>query len=124
MAKRNAMTLAVATMMAMSAICTIAVMTPAQAADQAPGKDDSAEYAKLGSAKLSLAEASTAAEKQFGGKAVNAAFDNEQQSPIYEVELMSDARSKTVAVNGQTGEVKEVADSNTGENGHDGQDDE
>lgn len=99
-------------------VATIA--QPAMAAEQGAGKDDAAEYAKLGGAKLSLADAVAAAEKQFGGKAVNASLDNEQASAAFEVELMTDTGSQTVAVDGQTGEVKHVTDS--GDGGKDGED--
>jgi uncharacterized membrane protein YkoI len=102
------------------AIAATTIAKPAIAAEQSAGKDDASEYAKLGGAKLSLADAVSAAEKQFGGKAVNAALDNEQASAAFEVELMTDAGSQTVAVDGQTGEVKSVKDS--GENGKDGED--
>lgn len=96
------------------------IAQPAMAAEQSAGKDDASEYAKLGGAKLSLADAVAAAEKQFGGKAVNAALDNEQASAAFEVELMTDTGSQTVAVDGQTGEVKHVTDS--GDDGKDGED--
>jgi len=101
-------------------IAATAVTLPAMAAEQSPGKDDAAEYAKLNSGKLSLADAVAAAEKQFGGKAVNASLDNEQANAAFEVELMTESGSQTVAVDGQTGEIKHVTDS--GENGKDGED--
>ncbi len=119
MTSYNTLKAAMAALIATGAIgiAATAVTLPAMAAEQSPGKDDAAEYAKLGSVKLSLADAVAAAEKQFGGKAVNAALDNEQASAAFEVELMTDTGSQTVAVDGQTGEVKHVTDS--GENGED-----
>ena len=95
-----------------------AMVKPLMAAEQQNGQDDGAEYAKLSGTKLSLADAVAAAEKQFGGKAVNAALDNEQASTTFEVELMTESGSQTVAVDGQTGKVKHVADTADGENGN------
>ncbi|WP_260690669.1 PepSY domain-containing protein [Rhizobium leguminosarum] len=94
-------------------------LTPAMAAEQKQGQDDATEYSKLAGVKLGLADAITAAEKQFGGKAVNAALDNEQASAAFEVELMTDNGSQTVSVDGETGQVKHVADTAEGTGGED-----
>lgn len=85
----------------------------------AANADDSQEYARLQSAKITLSKAVDAAEKAFGGKAVNAALDHEQASPTYEVELMTADGSKTIAVNGLTGEATVATDTHDG-NDNDG----
>lgn len=110
--------LAVAAFLTTASMIAAATNSPSLAANQADQTDDSAEYAKLSGAKLSLAEASMAAEKQFGGKAVNAALDNEQQAATFEIELMTDAGTKIVSVDGQSGKAQEVAD----DHGQDGPD--
>lgn len=100
---------AMAAMIAAGAI-GLAMPTFGQAADQQNGKDDTAEYSKLSGAKISLSQAVDAAEKKFGGKAVNAALDNEQASAAFEVELMTDKGSQTVAVDGVSGEPTAAPD--------------
>jgi uncharacterized membrane protein YkoI len=100
---------AMAAMLAASAI-GLAVPVTSQAADQQNGKDDAAEYSKLADAKITLLQAVDAAEKKFGGKAVNAALDNEQASAAFEVELMTDKGSQTVAVDGVSGEATAAPD--------------
>lgn len=80
----------------------------------AAGQDDSQEYARLEKAKLSLSEAIATAEKEFGGKAVNAALDQEQTDPTYEVELMTADGSRTIAINGLTGKAAVTTDTHDG----------
>ncbi|WP_018897995.1 PepSY domain-containing protein [Rhizobium sp. 2MFCol3.1] len=104
MKRYRSLTTAMAAMLAAGAI-GLAAPTLSQAADQQNGKDDAAEYSRLAGAKISLSQAIDAAEKKFGGKAVNAALDNEQASAAFEVELMSDKGSQTVAVDGLSGEA-------------------
>lgn len=100
---------AMAAMIAAGAI-GFAVPTPGQAADQQNGKDDRAEYSKLSTAKINLSQAIDAAEKKFGGKAVNAALDNEQANAAFEVELMTANGSQTVAVDGISGAATAAPD--------------
>ncbi|AFL50639.1 putative membrane protein YkoI [Sinorhizobium fredii] len=107
-----------------SVACGIASVNPAAAAEHLPGTDDATEYARLSSSKLRLADAIAAAEKKFGGKAVDAALDDEQQIATFEVELMTATGSKEVSVDGQTGEVKEVTDAGGREAGNGSSDDE
>ncbi|MBN9034181.1 MAG: hypothetical protein BGO05_19820 [Rhizobiales bacterium 63-7] len=90
----------------------------------AAGQDDSKEYASLETAKVSLSDAIAAAEKAFGGKAVNAALDPEQNQPTYEVELMTANGSQTIAVNGLTGEAATTADTHDKGEHADGEDSE
>lgn len=120
MTSYNTMQAAMAAIIAAGSIGVAAIAGPsaATAAEQQAGADDASEYAKLSGGKLGLADAIAAAEKQFGGKAVNAALDNEQANAAFEVELMSETGSQTVAVDGRTGAVSKLADtteSNAGE---------
>ncbi len=100
---------AIAATLAASAI-GLAIPMHSQAAEQQNAKDDAAEYSKLSGAKISLSQAVDAAERKFGGKAVNAALDNEQASAAFEIELMTEKGSQTVAVDGVTGEAATVSD--------------
>ncbi|TCL69434.1 PepSY domain-containing protein [Rhizobium sp. BK251] len=114
---------ALAAFVATGTIAIAVATAPAMAADP-QGKDDAAEYSKLEGAKLGLADAVAAAEKQSGGKAVNAALDNEQANATFEVEIMTSNGSHSVAVDAQTGTVTPVADSSDGEQGGDNEDSE
>lgn len=69
------------------------------------GKDDAGEFDKLNNAKVTLGAAIAAAEAAHGGKAVNAALDNEQANATYEIEVMTADGSHNVAVDGMTGKV-------------------
>lgn len=113
MAKYATLKTAMAALFATGLIGMAATSIPAStiAAEPTSGQDDASEFAKLSGVKIGLADAIAAAEKQFGGKAVNAALDNEQASASFEVELMTESGSKTVSVDGKTGDIKPVADS-------------
>ncbi len=84
--------------------------TPAESKKQKNGQDDAAEFGRLGSARQTLADAIGAAEKNVGGKAVNAGLEGGQNPAIFEVEVMTADGSKTVSVDGQSGAVSTVAD--------------
>lgn len=114
---------ALAAFAATGTIVVAVASTPAAAADP-QGKDDAAEYSKLAGARLGLAEAVAAAEKQSNGKAVNAALDNEQANATFEIEIMTSNGSQTLAVDAQTGSVTQVADSTDGEKGSSNEDSE
>lgn len=111
---------ALAVFAATGALALAAASTPATATEP-QGKDDAAEHSKLAEAKLGLADAVAAAEKQSGGKAVNAALDNEQAAATFEVEIMTSNGSRTLAVDGQTGSVTEAADTSEGDGNEDGE---
>jgi len=90
---------------------------------------DAMEMAALQSAKVSLAEAVAAAEKDVGGKAIDAGFETEKGQQGYEVEVMSANGSQTVLVDAQTGAVTKMPaedqdDQKGGEAGEDGGEDE
>lgn len=117
MTRYKSLVTAMAAIVAVGTVVPLTVLPAAQAAEQKDGTDDAAEFAKLNGAKLNLADAVLAAEKSMGGKAVNAALDNEQADAVFEVELMTAEGSKSVSVDALTGKVNSVADDTKGENG-------
>jgi uncharacterized membrane protein YkoI len=117
MTRYKSLVTAMAALVAVGTVAPLTVFPAALAAEQTNGADDAAEFAKLNGAKLNLADAILAAEKEIGGKAVNAALDNEQTDAVFEVELMTADGSKSVSVDAMTGKVNPVDDDAKGENG-------
>ena len=117
MTRYKSLVTAMAAIIAVGTFAPLTVLPAAMAAEHQNGADDSAEFAKLNGAKLNLADTIGAAEKSIGGKAVNAALDNEQADAVFEVELMTADGSKSVSVDAMTGKVNPVADDAKGENG-------
>ncbi|MDQ0318452.1 putative membrane protein YkoI [Pararhizobium capsulatum DSM 1112] len=107
----KSLSVAMAVLLATGSVASV-LTTPiaAIAAEHEDKKDDASEFAKLNAAKISLSEAVAAAEKANGGKAVNAALDNEQADAVFEVELMTADGSKSVSVDAMTGKVSQIAD--------------
>ncbi|WP_320202016.1 MULTISPECIES: PepSY domain-containing protein [Agrobacterium] len=82
---------------------------------QKDGQDDAAEFSRIKSAKLTLGDAIQAAERDGGGKAVNAWLEGEHDTAAFEVEVMTADGSKTVSVDGRSGVVKPIADDAQGD---------
>jgi uncharacterized membrane protein YkoI len=101
------------------AIATIAALGAAAGVAYAEDKPDSQEMAKLMEAKTSLAQAIAIAEKETGGKAINADFGSEDGVTTLEVEVLKDKNVSKVVVDAETGKVLKVAaaDAEDGENG-------
>lgn len=72
-------------------------------------QSDAMELAALAGAKVSLTEAIAIAEKEGGGKAVDAGFEDENGSYAYEVEVLGPNGEQTLLVDGQSGKVTKVA---------------
>lgn len=70
--------------------------------------EDARELATLTNARVSLAQAVTAAEVQTGLKAMEAGIDDEGRGALYEVSVADDTGEKTVLVGTQTGKVTSV----------------
>ena len=71
--------------------------------------DDQAEYQVFLSTRISLADASTAAEAHTGARAISADFEQEDNAFIFEVELISaDGTELTANVDATTGTVLQV----------------
>jgi uncharacterized membrane protein YkoI len=68
-------------------------------------KEDQEEFAKLSGSPVSLSTAVATAEKETGGKAVEAAFESEDGKAQYEVELANGATVRKVVVDGTSGKV-------------------
>ena len=72
-------------------------------------RSEAAELAAIEGAKISLADAIAAAEKEFGGKAVEAGIEDENGALAYEIELLGPNGEQKVAVDTQTGKATEMA---------------
>lgn len=72
-------------------------------------QSDAMELAAREGAKVSLADAIAIAEKEGGGKAVDAGFEDENGSYVYEVEVLGANGEQTVLVDANSGKVTKVA---------------
>ncbi len=100
------------------AVATIVALGGAAGIAQAGDKLDAAEMAKLAAAKTSLSQAIAIAEKETGGKAIDADFDNEDGTLSLEIEVLKDNAVSKVIIDADTGKVLKVAvaDSENDEN--------
>src|SRR5207302_7496925 len=69
------------------AVAIIVALGGAAGIAQAGDKPDAAEMAKLMAAKTSLSQAIAIAEKETGGKAIDAGFDNEDGTMSLKIEV-------------------------------------
>jgi uncharacterized membrane protein YkoI len=101
------------------ALATIAALGGAAGLAYAEDKPDSGEMAKLMAARTTLAQAIAIAEKETGGTAIDAGFQNENGATTLEVEVLKDKTVSKVIVDAETGKVVKVtvADAEDGENG-------
>lgn len=71
---------------------------------------EAAELQAIQNAKLTLADAAAAAEKETGGKAVDVSIGDENGQIAYEVEVaMNDGTTREVRIDTQTGKVLKVS---------------
>ena len=91
------------------AVATIVALGGAAGIAQAGDKLDAAEMAKLAAAKTSLSQAIAIAEKETGGKAIDADFDNENGALSLEIEVLKDNAVSKVIIDADTGKVVKVA---------------
>ena len=91
------------------AVATIVALGGAAGIAQAGDKPDSAEMAKLMAAKTSLTQAIAIAEKETGGKAIGADFDNQDGAFSLEIEVLKDNAVSKVIIDADTGKVVKVA---------------
>jgi uncharacterized membrane protein YkoI len=91
------------------AVATIVALGGAAGIAQAGDKPDAAELAQLAAAKTSLSQAIAIAEKETGGKAIDADFDNEDGTLSLEIEVLKDNAVSKVIIDADTGKVLKVA---------------
>jgi len=91
------------------AVATIVALGGAAGIAQAGDKPDAQEMAKLAAAKTSLSQAIVIAEKETGGKAIDADFDNEDGTLSLEIEVLKDNAVSKVIIDADTGKVVKVA---------------
>lgn len=89
------------------ALLSIGLVVAATAARPMPA--EAASYEALSKAKVSLGDAVRTAEKQSGGKAIEAEFEAEQGG-VYEVEVVTGDALKEYAISASDGAVREVED--------------
>ena len=93
---------------------------------QNTGQDDTrgepSELAVLQGAKISLSEAIGIAEKEAGGKAVEAGIDDENGQYAFEVEVLGSSAEQEVLIDPATGKVTKIAkaDQDEGDEGDEG----
>jgi uncharacterized membrane protein YkoI len=68
-------------------------------------REDKAELAGLRTAKTTLAQATATAERQSGGKAIDAGLEETRGKVAYEVEIVKDRRVRTLTVDPGNGQV-------------------
>lgn len=81
--------------------------------------EDQAEFAKLAASPVTLASAVATAEKEIGGKAIEAAFENEDGNMQFEVEVAKDKAVQKVMIDATSGKVVKVSASEEGEHNED-----
>ena len=91
------------------ALATVVALAGAAGIAQAGDKPDAAEMAKLAAAKTSLSQAIAIAEKETGGKAIDAGFDNEDGTLSLEIEVLKDNAVSKVIIDADSGKVLKVA---------------
>lgn len=79
-----------------------------QAGEDDDRAEDARELATLRGARVSLAQAVTAAEARTGLKAMEAGIDDEGRGALYEVSVADGTGEKTVLVDTQSGKVTSV----------------
>ena len=95
------------------AVATIVALGGAAGIAQAGDKLDAAEMTKLAAAKTSLSQAIAIAEKETGGKAIDADFDNENGTLSLEIEVLKDNAVSKVIIDADTGKVVKTAVANS-----------
>jgi uncharacterized membrane protein YkoI len=82
-------------------------------------QEDKAELARLAQSPTDLAAAIAAAEQETGGKALEAAHEDENGHAIFEVEVVKDNVVQQVKVDGATGKVMKVSAAESGDESED-----
>ena len=96
----------------LTALFTMVIMTAtaANVAQAGESKEKEAKELKLFSeAKITLTEAIKAAEKNVGGKAMEAELDDESNTVQFEIEVLKDGKIHEVMIDGITGKVLKVS---------------
>ena len=92
----------------MSTAAAALLITAISASATVRADENEGEMKALSSAKVTLVQAIEAAEAKSGGKAYDAALKSEDGAPVYLVEVFSSDKVVKVAVDTQSGEVKNV----------------
>lgn len=88
------------------------------------GHGDQDDLATLAKSRVTLADAVAAAERQTGGRAMEAAVEEENGAAVFEVKVASNNAVQKVVVDAQSGKVLKVGPSADGHGGNgDGEED-
>jgi uncharacterized membrane protein YkoI len=68
-------------------------------------REDQDEFSKLGASSTTLAQAIATAEQHTGGKAIEASFDNEDGTMLFEIEVAKDNAVHKVMIDSANGKV-------------------
>jgi uncharacterized membrane protein YkoI len=82
--------------------------------------DEAAIYEQV---KLTLADAIAAAERQTGGRAVEAKLENEHGVVAFEVEVMKDRAFQKVVIDAKSGQIVKAGAADRGDDEEDGEND-
>ena len=101
------------------ALAAVAALAGGAGIAEAGDKPDSQEMARLMAARTSLAQAVAIAEKETGGKAIDADFSDEDGRLTLEIEVLKDNAVRKVIIDAETGKVTKVAvaEAEEGDNG-------
>lgn len=72
-------------------------------------QSEAAERTAIEGAKITLADAVAAAEKEAGGKASSVEFEHETASAGYEIEVFGAAGEQKIFVDAQSGQARKIA---------------
>lgn len=87
--------------------------------DRVFDREDKSEFQALGASPTTLGAAVATAEKELGGKAIEARFENEDGKLRYEVEVAKDKAMHKVVVDSASGKVLKVKTAEEGEDKED-----
>jgi uncharacterized membrane protein YkoI len=90
-------------------------------AEHAREREEKAEMSRFMKSPTNLAAATTAAEKETGGKAIAAAYKDEHGHAMFEVKIAKGDAIHEVMVNGMTGKVTQVTEHERKEKQHEEQ---
>lgn len=82
-------------------------------------REDREEFAKLASSPVTLTAAIATAEKEVDGKAIEAKFENEDDKPLFEVEVAKGKAMHKVMVDAASGNVIKVSATEHGDHKED-----
>ena len=103
-----------------TSIALVSALVLATTATAFAAKSTDTESAAIAETKVSLVQAITAAEQQAAGKATRAELESSRKGVVYEVEVVSGAKTMDVQVDAQSGAVLASVEDHADRDGDDG----